>query len=368
MNRDKVIIRTSIIGILANIFLASFKAVVGILSSSIAIVLDAVNNLSDALSSVITIIGTKLAGKRPDKNHPYGYGRIENLSATLIAVIVLYAGVTSLVESIKKIIRPSVPDYSAAALVIVATAVLVKILLGLYVKKKGESVNSDSLISSGKDALLDSVISASTLVAAAIFLIFNIRTEAWLGAVISLVIIKSGLEMLGDSLSNIIGKRISSDLSREIKQTVTSFPEVQGAYDLLLHSYGPDLMIGSVHIEVPDTMPVAELDKLEHRITEKVLSEHSVILTGISVYAVNTKNDRAAQIYGDIRRNVMSHEYLLQIHGFYLDEEHKTIHFDIIIDFGAPDANEIYQHILTETQEAYPDYNVSITLDTDVSD
>ena len=176
MNRDKVIIRTSIIGILANIFLASFKAVVGILSSSIAIVLDAVNNLSDALSSVITIIGTKLAGKRPDKNHPYGYGRIENLSATLIAVIVLYAGVTSLVESIKKIIHPSVPDYSAAALVIVATAVLVKILLGLYVKKKGESVNSDSLISSGKDALLDSVISASTLVAAAVYLIFNIRT------------------------------------------------------------------------------------------------------------------------------------------------------------------------------------------------
>ena len=303
MNRDKVIIRTSIIGILANIFLASFKAVVGILSSSIAIVLDAVNNLSDALSSVITIIGTKLAGKRPDKNHPYGYGRIENLSATLIAVIVLYAGVTSLVESIKKIIHPSVPDYSAAALVIVATAVLVKILLGLYVKKKGESVNSDSLISSGKDALLDSVISASTLVAAAVYLIFNIRTEAWLGAVISLVIIKSGLEMLGDSLSNIIGKRISSDLSKEIKQTVTSFPEVQGAYDLLLHSYGPDPMIGSVHIEVPDTMPVAELDKLEHRITEKVLSEHSVILTGISVYAVNTRNDRAAQIYGDIRRD-----------------------------------------------------------------
>ena len=221
MNRDKVIIRTSIIGILANIFLASFKAVVGILSSSIAIVLDAVNNLSDALSSVITIIGTKLAGKRPDKNHPYGYGRIENLSATLIAVIVLYAGVTSLVESIKKMIHPSVPDYSAAALVIVATAVLVKILLGLYVKKKGESVNSDSLISSGKDALLDSVISASTLVAAAVYLIFNIRTEAWLGAVISLVIIKSGLEMLGDSLSNIIGKRISSELSKEIKQTVT---------------------------------------------------------------------------------------------------------------------------------------------------
>ncbi|MBR0511164.1 MAG: cation transporter [Ruminococcus sp.] len=368
MNRDKVIVRTSIIGILANVFLAAFKAGVGILSSSIAIILDAVNNLSDVMSSVITIIGTKLAHKRPDKNHPFGYGRVENLSTTLIAVIVLYAGVTSLVESVKKIIHPSVPDYSAAAIIIVASAVVVKILLGLYVRKKGESVSSDSLIASGKDALLDSVISAATLLAAIIYLISGIRTEAWLGAFISLVIIKSGLEILGESLSNIIGKRISSELSKEIKDTVTSFPEVKGAYDLILHSYGPDLLIGSVHIEVPDTMPVAELDKLEHRITEKVLAEHKTILTGISVYAVNTQNDNAAQIYSDIRRNVMSHEYVLQIHGFYLDEKSMTIHFDIIIDFAAPDSEELYEHILTETQQAYPDYSVSITLDTDVSD
>ena len=368
MNRDKVIVRTSIIGILANILLATFKAIIGVLSSSIAIVLDAVNNLSDVMSSLITIIGTKLAKKRPDKKHPYGYGRVENLSTSLIAVIVLYAGVTSLAESVKKIISPPVPDYSAAAIIIVAAAVAVKILLGHYVKKKGESVNSDSLIASGKDALLDSVISAATLLAALIYLVFNIRTEAWLGAVISLVIIRSGLGILGESLSSIIGKRISSDLSKSIKEAVTSFPEVQGAYDLILHSYGPDLLIGSVHIEVPDTLSVAELDKLEHRITEKVLDEHRVILAGISVYAVNTQNDKASQMYSDIRRNVMSHEYVLQIHGFYLDEKKMTIHFDIIIDFAAPDAQELYDHILTETQEAYPDYNVSITLDSDVSD
>lgn len=368
MNRDKVIVRTSIIGILANIFLASFKAAVGLMSSSIAIVLDAVNNLSDVMSSAITIIGTKLAQKRPDKKHPYGYGRVENLSTTLIAVIVLYAGVTSLVESVKKIIHPPVPDYSAAAIVIVASAVVVKILLGLYVRKKGESVSSDSLIASGKDALLDSVISAATLLAAVIYLVFGIRTEAWLGAIISLVIIRSGLEILGESLSNIIGKRISSELSKEIKETVASFDEVNGAYDLILHSYGPNLLIGSVHIEVPDTMPVAELDKLEHRITEKVLEKHRVILAGISVYAINTGNDKASQMYSEIRRNVMSHEYVIQIHGFYLDEEHMTIHFDIIIDFAAPNIDEIYEHILNETQQIYPEYNVSITLDIDVSD
>lgn len=368
MNRDKIIVRTSAIGILANVFLASFKAAVGIISSSIAIVLDAVNNLSDVMSSAITIIGTKLAGKSPDKKHPYGYGRIENLSTVLISVIVLYAGITSLVESIKKIVRPAVPDYSAAALMIVASAVVVKILLGLYVRRTGERVCSDSLVASGKDALLDSVISASTLVAAVIYILFHVRTEAWLAAVISLVIIRSGLGMLGDSLSNIIGKRISSELSTEIKKTVSSFPEVRGAYDLVLHSYGHDSVLGSVHIEVSDTMTITELDRLEHRITEKVFAEHKVIITGISVYAGNTQSDRASQVYSEIHRIVMSHDYVIQTHGFYLDEEEKTIHFDIIIDFAAPDRGQLYKHILDEIQEIYPDHTVSITLDTDISD
>lgn len=188
-SREKTIIRTSIIGIIANVFLAAFKAVIGLMTNSIAIVLDAVNNISDAGSSLITIIGTKLAGREPDKKHPFGYGRIEYLSAMIISVIVLYAGITSLVESVKLIIHPKTPDYNTVSLIIVAVAVVVKILLGRYVKKTGVRVNSDSLINSGEDATLDSVISASTLVAAVIFMTFNISLEAWLGAVISLVII-----------------------------------------------------------------------------------------------------------------------------------------------------------------------------------
>ena len=163
MDRDKIIVRTSIIGIAANLLLAGFKAAVGILANSISIVLDAVNNLSDALSSVITIIGTKLAGKAPDKKHPMGYGRIEYLSAMIISMIVLYAGITSLVESVKKIIHPEKAEYTGVTLLIVAAAVVVKLLLGRHVKATGQKVNSGSLIASGEDARLDAVISASTL-------------------------------------------------------------------------------------------------------------------------------------------------------------------------------------------------------------
>ena len=130
MNRDQIIVRTSILGILANAFLAGFKAFVGVITGSIAVTLDAVNNLSDALSSVITILGTKLAAKKPDKKHPFGHGRVEYLTAALISVIVLYAGVTSLVESVKKILHPQTPEYTTVSLVIIAVAVVVKIVLG----------------------------------------------------------------------------------------------------------------------------------------------------------------------------------------------------------------------------------------------
>ena len=262
MNRDRIIIRTSIIGILANVFLAAFKAVIGLTAHSIAIVMDAVNNISDAASSVITIVGTKLAGKEPDKKHPFGYGRIEYLSAMVISLLVLYAGVTALVESVKKIIHPNVPDYTAASLIIVAVAVIVKIVLGRYVKHVGEEVNSDSLVNSGEDATLDSVISASTIVAAIIYLVFGLSLEAWLGAVIALVIIKSGIEMLRDTISQILGEKNDPDLAKNIKETVCSFPDVHGAYDLVLNNYGPDKWNGSIHMEVPDTLTADRLDQL----------------------------------------------------------------------------------------------------------
>ena len=368
LSRDKIIVRTSITGIAANVLLAAFKAVVGAISGSIAIVLDAVNNISDAASSLITIIGTKLASREPDKKHPFGYGRVEYLSAMIISVIVLYAGITSLVESVKKIIEPETPDYSAVTLIIVAAAVLVKVFLGRYVKKTGERVNSDSLINSGKDAVLDSVISASTLVAAVIFLLTGLSLEAWLGAVISLIIIKSGIEMLRETLSEILGERADISLAKEIKKTVLSFPEVSGAYDLVLHNYGPDNYNGSIHIEVPDTLSAAELDELIRAVTTKVYLEQNVILTAIGVYSLNTKDEKAVGMRNEISSLVLSKEHVLQMHGFYVNEEKKTIRFDVIVSFDAKDRRAVYDEICSEVAALYPDYSLEIVLDTDFSE
>jgi len=367
-DRGKIIIRTSIIGIVANVFLAAFKAVVGLMSNSIAIVLDAVNNLSDAISSVITIIGTKLARKQPDKKHPMGHGRVEYLTATVISIIVLYAGVTSFVESIKKIIEPETPDYSGVTLVIIAVGVVVKILLGRYVKGVGEKVNSNSLIASGSDATFDAVISASTLVAAVIFIYSGISLEAWLGAIISVIIMKAGFEMLRDTVSQILGERVDASFSKAIKMTIAGFPEVRGAYDLVLHSYGPDTYMGSVHIEVLDTMTARELDRLMRDITHKVYEEHKVIMEGISIYSVNTSDDKAQDMLGRCREIVMSNDHVLQMHGFYADEIRKTINFDVIIEFAADDRRKIFDDIVDQISAEFPEYKVELTMDVDMSD
>ena len=367
-SREKTIVKTSIIGIIANVFLAGFKAVIGLMTHSIAIVLDAVNNISDAGSSLITIVGTKLAGKEPDKKHPFGYGRIEYLSAMIISVIVLYAGVTSLVESVKQIVHPETPEYNTVSLIIVAVAVVVKILLGRYVKGVGVKVNSDSLINSGQDATLDSVISASTLVAAGIFLLFHISLEAWLGAIISLVIIKSGIEMLRDTISQILGERNDIELASGIKKTVMSFPDVQGAYDLVLNNYGPDSWNGSVHIEVPDTYSAAQLDQLLREIMTKVYQEHHVILTAIGVYSMNTKDEEVIRVQKKVREIVFSHPHVKQMHGFYLNREQKSMRFDIVVSFNAKDRREVYANVVSDVQKAFPDYTFQIAMDTDYAE
>ena len=367
--RASAIIRASITGIGVNVLLAAMKAGIGILSNSIAVTMDAVNNLSDALSSLITLIGTKLAGKQPDKEHPFGYGRMEFLSALIISAIVLYAGLTSFTESIRKILHPEVPSYSAVSLVLLCAGVLAKILLGRYMKRVGEQTGSGSLVASGADALNDAVISSSVIACAVLYLFTGIRLEAWISAGIAVMIIKSGIELIRDTLDDILGRRPDSELSKAVKQTVCDRPEVEGAYDLILHSYGPNTMVGSVHIEVPDTLTVPKLDELERQIADDVYHRHHVIMGGISIYSINTSDDEAIRLREDITRIVMSHEGVLQMHGFYVKEidSVRQISFDVVLDYSV-DRTTLYRTICQEVETAYPDCRFNIQADSDLSD
>ncbi len=365
-SREKIIVRTSIVGIVTNVLLVIFKSAVGLLSNSIAIVLDAVNNLSDVLSSLITIVGAKLAGRMPDKGHPLGHGRIEYISAMMVAAIVLYAGFTAFVESVKKIFNPVQPDYSPMTLIVVTSAVIVKIILGLFVQRNGKKVNSTTLTASGIDALFDAVISASVLLSAIIYLLTGVCLEAYLGIVISAFVIRPGYKLMKSTLNEILGKRISRELLSDIKQTICEDDCVFGAYDLILHCYGTDNYIGSVNVEIPDVMTADEIDTMERRIADKVYKKHGVILASIGIYSMNTTNDEIKKMRTDISHIVMSHDNVLQIHGFYVNLKEKSICFDIIIDYDSNDRDKMYSHIYNEIQSHYPDFSLKIDMDIDI--
>ena len=362
--RAQQITRTSVIGIVANVLLAAFKAMVGLLSGSIAIVLDAVNNLTDAMSSVITILGVKLAKRPPDDKHPFGYGRVEYFSAVLIAAIVLAAGATSLIESVKKILAPAEPDYSALTLIIVAVAVVVKLLLGRYVKAQGEKYNSDALVASGSDASFDAIISASTLVGALIMLLFKLNLDGPLGAVISVFILKAGLEMLLDSVGNIMGKRPDSEITKAIKETVTAVPGVLGAFDLVLHNYGPDSAIGSVHVEVDADTDAGGLHRLTKAIQQAVLEKFHVFLT-VGIYAVDAAHAPQRAL---IRETAMKHAGVLGTHGVYCDEERKLLSFDVLTDFTVRNRGALCKALAEELQPSFPGFAISINCDTNYTD
>ena len=367
LSRDKVIIRTSILGILTNVFLAAFKAVIGIISNSIAVTLDAVNNLSDALSSIITIVGTKLAGKLPDKKHPLGHGRVEYLSAMVVAGIVLYAGITSLIESVKKIIHPEKPDYSIVSLVIIAVAVIVKILLGRYVKSQGEKVHSGSLVASGSDAMFDAILSASVLLSAIIFKVSGLSLEAWVGVLIACFIVKAGIEMMSETLDDILGTRADKEMTTQIKKLLTEEPEVQGAYDLFIYNYGPDKNLASVHLELPETMTAREIDRLTRKLEKKVMQETGIILVAVGLYSYNTDDDETARIHRDVLEKVTAHDWVLQMHGFFLDMNTKEMVFDVVLSFDIQ-PKEALEILYKEIGQAYPEYSISIAPDVDITD
>lgn len=368
IKREKEIIKTSIIGIIGNVILVGFKAFVGLVAGSISIVMDALNNLTDALSSIITIIGTKLSNKKPNKKHPYGYGRIEYITSTLIAFLILFAGGMAIYESIKSIIdyfqNGTMPEFEIYSIIIIAVAIVVKVVIGLFFIHKAKKTQSDALDASGKDALFDSILSTSTLVGMLVAKFFGVYVEGYLGIIIGLFIIKSGIEVLKESLSSMIGDRFDRDFVVKIKNDINSIEGVLGTYDLILNSYGHNKNIGSVHIGVKDNLSSKEIQEIERNITSMMYEKYNTIIT-VGVYAENIDDDLSKSVYEGILQVIKDYKYVLQIHGFYLDSIKKIINFDLVISFDDDMPLETIKEIKEKVINNNPDYKVIINYDQD---
>lgn len=364
-SRFKDIIVTSVIGIIVNVLLGVIKIIVGTVANSVAVISDAINNFGDSLSSLVTIIAMAISGRGATRKHPFGFGRIEYFSSMLISVLILVTGGEFLIESVKKILHPEATAYTPVTLVLLIVAIVAKILLGLYTKRSGTKLNSPNLIASGQDALSDAIITGVTLLAAVVSLIWpGLHIDGWVGAVVSIFVIKAGLEILLDVISKLLGERPSIELADKIMEEILNTDGVHGAYDLILHNYGPNVFIGDVNIELEDTMTIEEAYVITKPLNVKLLREYGVFMY-FGFYSINTTDPEIVAMREFLYSHARCMKDILQIHAFYVNKERKFMSFDVVFDFDCKDQYAVEQELRRILKEQYPDYRVEMLPDKD---
>ncbi len=362
MDRNREIIKTSVIGIVGNAILSAFKLIIGILTNSIAVRLDAVNNMTDALSSVITIAGTKLSDKGPDKKHPFGYGRTEYLTSLTIGIIIFYAGVRALENSVRRIFDPEPGEYTLVSVIIVGLTILIKIAIGVFTGRKGRKLESVSLIASGRDALNDSAATAAALAAALIYIRTGVSIEAYVGLGIAVLILKTANDTLKDSVSMILGEKIDGAIISQIRNAIMTFPEVDSVFGIVIHNYGRKKLMGSANIEVPEVFTAAWMDNLQRAVKRKVYEDTGVEMLGITVYAENMKDRDIRDMRVSVRRMAEEIGFVVGIYGFYVDKVDRVIRFTVMVDFEADDTEAIRQELQRKVGGRYPGYKTDIVM------
>lgn len=366
LNRFKRIIRVSVIGIIANLILGIIKVVAGLLSNSISILSDAINNFSDSFSSVVTIVTMMIASKGATKKHPFGFGRIEYFSGAIISVIVIITGLEFLKSSIGRIFNPVVTNYSTLTLVILSVSIIAKVVLGKYTKSAGEKENAPPLVASGEDALSDAIITGVTLFGAVFTMITSINIDGYLGVFVSIVVLKAGGEMIWDILSSLLGERNDIELAQKIVSELKGYQGIHGAYDLILHNYGPNIYIGDCNVELEDTMTIREAYALLKPIRNRIQEKYGVVLF-VGFYSVNTTDEKIMKIEKHVKEIALENPMILQVHAFTIYEEMNLMAFDIVADFECKDLDKLKKEVISNIRIEYGEYDIKATMERDFS-
>ena len=363
-SREGVISATSTLGIIVNILIAAVKVIIGALASSIAIISEGVNNATDALTSLITFVGSKLARKHPDSKHPFGYGRIEYLTSLVISVLILVTGIELLINSVKLIFQPAELSISMLSLAIVAGSAVIKFLLGTYTMKMGKKVESGALTALGMDSRNDSFISVVTIVSAIVFLVFHVSVDAYVGVFTSVLILKAGLQVLLDTISELIGRPGKNELAMSIYKEIVSTPGIIGAADMMLHNYGPDAYSGSVNIEIDHEKTVGEIYQFLHALQLRIMHEYNVTMV-FGIYAVDNDHEDVKAIRKYVSEFVGRHEHVKSFHAIYLEPGTDKIYCDLIVDYDLRDWDQLRADFENYMAVRYPGNEVVLTIETE---
>lgn len=362
--REDIISATSGLGIAVNVLVAALKVVVGLMASSIAIVSEGVNNAADALTSVLTLVGTKLAGKHPDEEHPFGYGRIEYLTSLVISVLILVTGIEMLKGAVELIFHPEELNISMLSLATVAVSAVVKFALGIYTIAMGKKANSGALEAVGLDCRNDSFVSIVTIASAIVFLVFGLSIDAYVGVFTSLLIIKAGVDVLKDTVSDLLGRPGEKELATELYRQIRKTPGILGAADMMLHNYGPDSYSGSVNIEIDHSKSVGEVYQFLHKLQLDIMHEHNVVMV-FGIYAVDNDHDYVKAVNKAVGKFVKDTDHVKSFHAVYVEPGTDKLYCDLVVDYELNDWDKLRADFADYMKEICPDKELMLTVETE---
>ncbi|MCB2293469.1 cation diffusion facilitator family transporter [Clostridium algoriphilum] len=359
-----------LVGIILNIILFATKLIVGLITNSIAIIADAFNNLSDVASSVITILGFKLASKPPDKEHPFGHGRLEYISGLIVSFIVIIVGFEFIKTSFNKIIHPSKVIFSLVPFILILVSIGAKIWISKFNKTMGKAINSSALEASSTDALSDVISSSCVALSLLLSIWIDFPIDGYIGILVSIIIIYAGYSLIKKTMNPLLGEAPDMELVKGIQSKLLSFDYITGAHDLVLHNYGPGRCMGSIHAEVPCDISIVKIHEIIDK-AEKEISEEFNLYLVIHMDPINTADEEVKASRLELLGVLKFFSIIKSIHDFRIvgEGEHKNLIFDVVIDFNPSfsegDELHLESNINIELKKIYPNYNAVMTIDRD---
>ena len=364
--RTRYVAAASIVGILCNILLFAGKLTSGIFMRSIAVMADAFNNLSDAGSSIVSYVGMKMASKPADKDHPFGHGRIEYIAAFIVAFFVIEVGFTFFKSSIEKILHPEPVTFQLTSFIILGISVGVKIWLGFFNKKTGKKINSKVLEATAADCLGDVAVTSVTMAAILISYFFDINIDGAAGLLVSLAVMWAGFNIAKDTLEPLIGEATDLELCEQISAKVESYDGVVGTHDLIVHNYGPNRSMASIHAEVPREVDIEVSHEIIDRIEREVSRELGIFLV-IHMDPVETRDEQLVQVKRKVHLIIEAIDEKISFHDFRMVNGEKQINliFDVVVpySYSVEEKRRLLLRIRSMIKQIDPRYECVITFD-----
>ena len=356
---------SSVVGMICNVFLFILKYIMGTLSGSISVVSDAFNNLSDSAGCMVTLLGYKLASKPADKDHPFGHGRMEYLTALTIAVLILIVAFELFRNSVNKIIHPEKLTFSLIVLISLLVSILIKLWMSFFNAFLGKKINSSVMLATAKDSRTDVIATSATCIAVISSLYTNLPVDGIMGLVVSLFIFKSGIDIVKDTVDNLLGKPVDSDIVYAIKEMIGESDKIIGIHDLVVHNYGPGNMIGSLHAEVKSNEDFVFVHDMIDELERRIHKELNILMT-IHMDPIETDNEQVNLSLDMIRNIILDIDPCLQIHDFRLvaGDTHTNLIFDIVVPYDCKYNNDDIKELIDKQLDKMEDnYYTVITFD-----